>query len=554
MLLTAMIAATIPTGASINVTPGAEFSITENTSNLQDQDSDLNIEFNQQDSTLFGQTPEGFPSETGEITLTYQNNSNLSDTFSQTINVTVNEYSNWSIQRREIPENILMNSDGQLTILNITQKGNVQKTVNVEASGNLTKFLSFADGFEVYPQNTVRQTISYSFPSSMESGVYNASFNFSEENGNISRMLNLSTTIKDEIPPTVEGVSFPDVMSTQAVNFTANISDNQEVDNVEAEILKEVTVEEGEDGTDTINQSFDRVNFNPSDSTYGKTFIQTEEIGQYYYRLFVNDTAGNTVEKRGEFEIKGLEAVEILNGNFEFDTVYPKDASGNVIENKQSKARKNIFRIDEDTTLDVKLENFQHTDPNSTVSIGILTPQEDVPQNFDLDEENPSMTFSERGEYGLVVESSKSESFSGELNLTLAPQHVGDRYRKIVYEGLISNPEYPPEQDWSVKGFNATLDYLDRDGSGQPDQLRRVLTAPAEVCKGFSSAEECPQINEFDKIVQEVKDENNRLENKNSFLAFQRNVSVILTVVILFAYIRSKNLSGRHVAVTPVKQ
>jgi hypothetical protein len=413
----------IPSATAIDVTPGTEFNITSNTSNLQNQESDLAIDFNQRNSILYGETPEGFPSQTGEITLTYQNQSNTSQTLTETLDVNITEYSNWTVQSQEIPENLSMDTNGQFTILKITQSGNIQKRITVDASGNLSRFLSFANSFRIYPQNTVRQTISYSLPRGMESGTYNASINFTEEDGNLSRTLNLSTNVEDDIPPEIEAVSFPDIGSTQRANFTANISDNQNVSSVEAEILKEVeTVDDGE--TDLINESFDRFSFVYDGSKYGTPFFDTDDIGQYYYRLFANDTAGNTVEKRGEFQIKGLDAVNILNNNFEFETVYPKDAEGDVIENKQSKARRNIFRIDKDTTVTVTLENFQHTAPNSTVTAGILTPDDDVPQNFDLEEENPSMTFEENGEYTLVVESSEAESFNGELNITLVPQHV----------------------------------------------------------------------------------------------------------------------------------
>lgn len=548
-----IMAAALPLSTAIDVNPGIEFNITSNTSNLVEQESDLSVQFNQRESILYGNLPQGFPSQTGEIILTYQNQSNTSQTFSKTIPVNVTQYSNWTVENQETPSELSMGETGRLTILNVTQRGNQQKQIQVNATGNLTEYISFPNQFRIYPQNTIRQTLTYSIPENIESGEYRSKLNLTQADGDLSRVLNITTQINDDIPPKINSVSFPDVMSTQRVNFTANISDNQNVSNVEAEILKEATIQEN-DGTDLINESFTNLDFEYDGSKYGTPFFQTSEIGQYYYRLFANDTSGNTVEKRGSFQVNGLDSVDILANNFDMDAVYPSDASGDVIEDKQSEARKNIFRIDQETSVNIKLDNFQHTVPNSTITVGIQAPGQSVPDNFDLGSDNPSLSFEDPGEYRIVVESDSAESFSGELNVTLVPQHVGDRHREINFEGLVSNPQYPPEQSWTVRGFNASLEYLNTDASGQPDKLRRVLVAPADVCRGFSSAESCPQINDFEEIVAEVKQENSNLESQNGFLKLQRNVSVILTVLILVGYVRSKNLAGKHVAVNPVKQ
>lgn len=543
-LASVMLAATA-TSQTIEITPGQQTNVTSNISDLESQSSDLPLNFSTNNSTLYTSVAEGFPAQTGSITLNYTNNT-------ETIDVEILEYSDWNLEVENFEDNLSVGETGRAGIINFTQKGNTQADITVEASGNLTEYLSYDDSFTLFPQNTIRKSFSYNIPSDTEFGNYNASLNFTEEDSNITEQVNLSTRFEDNIDPEITDSSFPDVMSTRSQNFSVSVSENYNTSTVSADIVREVE-EERENKTVLVNESVETVDFDREGQEWFAEFDNTENIGQYYYTLNVEDAAGNKANKTGGFEVEGLDAVEFLRRNFRFDSVYPKDASGGVFDNKQSKASREILEVSEETSVDVELRNFQHGSDNSSITVGILKPDEDVSTKFDLDEENPSITLTEKGEYGLEVESDGVESFSGNLRVSLVDQHVGDKVRNIEFEGLVNNPEYPPEQSWSIRGWNGSLEYEDTNGDGEPDVLTRTFKADADVCKGYSTPEECPEINDFEEQTDRLVSENEDLKGSNGSLVWQRNIMALFSLVFLGAFIRSKNLTGRHVAVTPVK-
>lgn len=512
LLLFTAITTLIGAASAVQLTPGQDNLVTNQSTNFSNAETNLALTFKDNSTGVYAKPPKDFPPETGTITLNYENRT-------EEIEAEVIPYSNWTVQTNQTTSTASVGSSGTLTELKFTQNGNVQSNLEINASGNLSQYLGLNNEFTVYPQNTITKTVAYSIPSDTDFGVYNASLFINGSEG-LNQTVNFSTTFEDNIPPEITSVNTPDLMSTKETEFSFEAGDNLNISSNSFEVWREVEVDQGNQ-TFVENQTVDTYSFDKVENTdeYVLNFTDTDVIDNYYYNLSVTDKSNNTASREGSFKVQGLDAVNVLDSNFEFESVYPRNED-NVVGSADNTADKQILELTEETDVELQLRNFSHGDDNSSIEIGVLKPGDEVKTEFDG--EGSTITVSDEGVYSLVVDADKVEDYSGVIGVSTVPQHV-EISNEIRFEGLVNNPEYPPEQSWSLRGWNASLEYVDVDDDPEPDVMRRVLEGDADRCKGFSSAEECPELKDVENIVENVKDENERLsqaKNTAQFLMF----------------------------------
>jgi hypothetical protein len=512
MALMAVLFLMVSSAVGVSLNPGETGKLTDRVTGLQDKSASIPVSVESNSSGVFVSVPGDLPAQSGEVVLDYSNGS-------ESFDVTVNEFSDWGFNG-SFRDNVSVGDTGRLGVVNFTQNGNVQSDISVSASGNLTEFISFDDGFTVYPQNTITKTVSYSLPRDTKFGVYNASLNFSEEGSGVSKVLNLTAGFRDDIDPVVSSTSFSDVMSTKSEEFSVVVDENFEVSNVSADIVREVTAERNNE-TVLVNETVTTLDFEREGQIWKTEFSDTEDIGTYYYKVTATDAAGNTGNKTGMFRVQGLDAVNVLNNNFELKSVKPNTESTG-----ETKALQTFMELDKETEVNISLESLTHSSENSSIkdNIGILKPGDEVAESFDG--VDSTITVSSTGVYKLVVESDMVESYSGELGIGTVPQHV-EIDENIRFEGNIVDPVYPSPGNFSIGGFDGRIEFVD-NRSAVKDSIRFTgELGDAGDCRGVDTWSNCITGFSLGEIP-DIKERNEILESANNSLTWQRNISVLV--------------------------
>lgn len=536
----------VSSGASA-VTPPNQTTTIDNLSNLTENSSDITVVKNTLPFAVLtdgdnATVSPGFQVEpqkySGEVTYTAGNN-----TTTRKNQVKVPEVSNWSLSTASLNRTISVGSSGELTNLTVALRGNTPIQISANLTGGLAQYLETNPVFTVYPGLQKNIVVGFQVPKTTDFGGYEGRMVFTDGSGT-NQSVNISAKLEDRIDPSIDDTSFPNLMATRSQRFEVVADDNLNISSVSAEIVRAVEVKK-DNQTVRMNETVGSYRFKHKKNTdsWALDFTDTEVIAPYYVNLTVNDTAGNTVYRAEKFQVKGLDSIEVLQSNFEFESVYPSDTAS-----KQSKATEKFLQIDKETPVSIKLERFSHADQNSSITVGVLKPGEEVATKIQAGESAQS---SKSGQYKLVVQSDEIESYSGRLNITLPEQHVGSRYRLIEFEGLINDPKYVPEQKHSLGVFESQLSYEDNDNDPYPDRMQLDLSAPADRCKGFVEARKCPALNDW--TLGEIP----RIEEENQKLTNQRNYAVwfaILSGILVALKYRRDMLQDRIVGAKRVKK
>lgn len=426
---------------------------------------------------------------------------------SETYTIEIPETYNYSINQKSVNGTVSVGSSNRTEQLELQYTGNVDPEFSAAITGNISQYFSL-DQFRAEGNNIYTPVIEYGVPRDTQKGFYNGTLEITVNN-NETENISLNYDFKDEISPEIDSFNVEDVMATNDALIEAVITDNLKVQSADVVVKREVTVEDGNQ-TITENQTVAETGLEDlnNSNVWSKTLSETSEIGQYHADLLVNDTSGNTAESATSFDVEGLDAVEIINSNFQYEAEKPGE-----------KASEKVFRLNQDSPVDVELSDFTHTSDNSTVEIGVLKPGDSVSTKFS---EGESMEVSEEGVYELVVESDSEEDFSGSLNLTLVSQHVGERYRNIEFSGQYVDPEYPDPANFSLGEFEGSIGF-DNDEDAVKDRIYYQAWTNAEDCRGVDTWNDCITGYSLDEIP-EVK------ENREEALQKVSNLKLIATV------------------------
>jgi len=413
---------------------------------------------------------------TGEVELDNGHN--------QTYTVEVPEKFNWTLTPDELNGTISVGSSGQINTTEIQLESNVNPEFSGKIKGNISKFFS-VDRFQFEETGLYTAVLGYGVNENTQFGNYSGQL-VVEGNQGENQTVNLSYVFEDRISPEIADVDVSDVMSTKSGSFSVVTRDNLGVDGVCTEISREVEVVRNNQKVlenQTLGNSPYCFKQQTNTNLWQLEFTDTDEISTYYANITVSDKSGNNASQLEIFKVEGLDAVEVLNSNFVFEAVNPTTAT-----NQESKATNKILRLKKSTPVNLTLDTLTHGSPNSTLEegIGIRKEGEDAAKTLT---ESQTITIEEEGDYVLVAESNKIESYHGEIVVDTVPQHV-EIPDRIVFDGQIKDPVYPDCNNMSIGEFEGRICFADPDKAEQ-DRIQFEATAPADDCKGVDSWNQC---------------------------------------------------------------
>lgn len=456
-----------------------------------------------------------------------------SSSVSPRFSLSIPRVSTYDVVTSEVNKTISVGSSGNFGAIPVNGTGNTDIQVDVNATGNLTEHIDIRETASVFPQVQTQVPVNYAVDRNTPFGFYNATVNIS--GGGEQTDVRLSSQFRDEIEPEIGDVRVPDVQATQNAGFVVEASDNLQVANITAEVLREIETQQNNEtviNNQTFNSAarFTRSSENSNDFNY--TFSDSDQEGQYHLNLTVEDGAGNQVSELDSFKVERLNGTQTTAQNFEFEATQP----GNQVE-------KQVFRNLIDTPVNITLSRLSHESSESTFEIGIRKPGEDVAEKFDG--EGSTIQVRSEGSYSLVVESNEVEEFDGRLKLGVVPQ--AREPEDVVFGGEFLDPEFPLPSDFSIGRFEGEVGYGD-DSQAEKDRIVMELEGSAEQCRGFDSFQEC--INGFSLgEIPDVKDSVNQAQRERNLAL----VGMILSFVFLGGYLLKERQTGLHTLVERVE-
>ncbi|WP_207587076.1 hypothetical protein [Halomontanus rarus] len=457
---------------------------------------------------------------------------------------TVREVRNWTVTPQNVSRNISVGSSGVFSEFLVEQHGNADQTITTNVTGDLGEYLNIEPSFSVHPNTPHTGRLSYQVREDVPFGNYSGQLELASENE--TKTVNLTAVFQDEIVPTVKQLDVPEtVMATTVPEWEALVTDNLAVDNVVANITKEVTVTDG-NTTSIENRSVEAVEFTHVQNTdrWTAEFAETADMTQYYANITVTDTAGNSVTRMAPFTVEGLDAVQVENENFVFSSIRHQEQTTELILDN---------RVESPFTL--QLDRFEYAG-NTSVQVGVLAPSESSPEYFD--EPGTELSFSKPGDYRLVIDSRSKESISdiyrydGRLTIDVPEQHVN--VSNIVFSGQINSADYPKPREMVIKEFrgvigygNVVQEFEDQFGDigteGSREYAYYIGRLPAENCRGNGDWSGCTSLamGEVDRIIEE----NDELHRKAVFWKYVGGLGGLTAVVFMLVLWRKQQLHGR---------
>lgn len=503
LLTTLLILTGITTAADINLKPGEQKQVTNNTTNYQSASSNLSLTFQQNQTGIYTTAPQDYSPTKGEITLKYQNRT-------ETKTVKVESVSNWTVEKTTSKDNISVGNTGQLLTYNLTQTGNTDEEITVQTTGNISNYLVFDQ--KITARKGIEKTISidYQVPSDTPFGNYNGSINFTAST--LNQSFTVKTQFKDGIDPGIQNISTPDLMATEKPVFKITATDNLNVKSVNADIRKK-----NQSGNNYLDFKKD-INFQPKNNSDQWTYklTETDQRGKYRINFTVFDEAGNKVSGNSSYEISRLNATKVTNDNFRFDPIWSEgEISQSFLLNFQE--------VNSELTL-----VSQDIPENSGVKFKVLLPGDEQPTPIEL---NQPLKIEDEGEYKLFVESedyqfNSTKEYSGRLNISVPEEHID--VPDVVFGGELKTDNDPKPRSLSLGQFRGRLTYLESANTTRISNLLSEIEGSDEGlavyigavnrqnCQGSTewSDESCADlsIGELEDVKQSMNETNAEIE------------------------------------------
>ena len=361
----------------------------------------------------------------------------------------------FSVSPGNVSESVSVNRYG-MTLENVSLKytdnlSTSTRSFETVVSGNVSEIVDFPSRVTLFHNESSSFPLVGNVGESQGFGSYTGNLSLTATgNSNFTESVSLNISVFDDIDPVIDSASVNNVMSTETVSWSVEASDNLNVSGVEGSVLQEVEVSRG-NSTVTENETVDQVSFDSMDGMYNYTFSDSDSIGQYYLNLSVVDTSGNTVSSVYPFRVEGLESISVLEENFVFDTIRPKEDTSVDLVNSRIEGKNLSFR----------LENLSYGG-NATVDIGVRPPNGDSPEILDAGE---TREFDQKGVYELVLLHSGSDEVkgahrvTGEVSVVRPDQHVGRSRVSSVFTGTVKNLDKPPELCQRFSEFDGCIGY-----------------------------------------------------------------------------------------------
>lgn len=320
------------------------------------------------------------------------------------------------------------------------------------------------------------------------------------------------------------------------------VDENLEVDSVTAEIVRTVEEEQGNE-TVEVNETVGTYTFEKQESTvlWTHELEDISVIAAYYARIKVNDTAGNSVNRTIGFDVDGLDAVQILRQDFEFDKI-----------NEQGETQTVILENTVASPFNLSLNSLNY-EGNSTLQVGVVPPEGDQPRYFQDNDDR--LKFEQSGEYELVVNSYEEEpwqslyEYDGHIEVETPEQHYP--VEDIFFGGTVDSFGYPEagpffEGSSEFEGyigysFDAVKqgfeeEYGSLENTTSADYAYKISRLPVDACRGNSDWGQYSTLTMG--VYQDTIDENSRLKT-------ERDVAIgiaLAAVIFVGLYIRKENL------------
>lgn len=452
--------------------------------------------------------------------------------------VKIPKVSNWTLNTDSLNNTISVGENSEIRNLTVTLEGNTPTRLTANITGNLSQFYDTQPFFEIYPGLSKTITVGFQVPSDTPFGRYTGKLVLEDSTGQ-NKTVDLSGQFNDEIKPEIQDANFPDTMATRPSSQNLVIEENLQLDTVQTEIVRTIEVQQGNE-TVEMNETVGTYQFEKKENTdlWTHEFTDTQAIASYYAHITVNDTSGNTVNRTTQFDVNGLDALEVVNGDFQFGKI--KD---------QSEARKLVLENTVESPFNLSLDTFSYSG-NSSVKVGVVPPDATQPRFF----EDKKLQFKKEGEYRLVVKFYDEEpyqdlyEYDGTVGIELPDQH--HPVNNIHFGGTVDSFGYPEpstiyEGGADFEGFigygfeSVKESFEDRFGSLENQNSSyayKISRINVDACTGDDEWGDCSDLTmgEYQDTIQE----NNQLSTERNFAIGLALVAIISTGI----YIRKENL------------
>lgn len=423
---------------------------------------------------------------------------------SSTYDLTVEEVSNWSVSPEKVDREVDLGSSGTIELFNISADGNVGADLNVESSGEAFDFIEGLDSISV--RNKREVVSSYSVRSGVEPGSYSGEFNFSGMDQ--GQVVDVNLSLVDSSDPVIEEINFSDYMSGVGGNFSVKASDNSNVSEVRASVERRESVNGSEEWS-----SFQDFRFNSvPNSDLFELDSGIERPGRYRADVFVEDSAGNSVNESVNFSVSELDALSIDNSE---TLVLP-------VHRKGSEISESIGEISPGTDVEITLESFSQDLDEEDWEIAVLS-DEEGPQYFNS--VNDSVSLEREANLSLTIDSDVETEFNGVLGFDGLQYH--EDVDDLSFSGEYLDCPVPQREEYEVLQRNVTLNPVDS---------HQCEDAGWEISY-FAPADSVPNNEELDQSISiltpnELKEEQRMIQEqiiseKESSIAFWQSLSVL---------------------------
>lgn len=456
------------------------------------------------------------------VTVEWQNGSTVT---TGPIQYSVPAVSNVTYNRANMSNDVSVGSDGVFGNLTLVQEGNSAEEIDVNMTGNLSAFLGAPGSVTMFRTRSYNLRVTFQVPRDTAFGHYAGQIDFVGENGTVDHTVNMSSVFRDDINPDIETVDIPDVMATTPLTVEAEVTDNLNVSTVEADIVREVSVTDG--NTTTLqNQTLGTFSLGqrPQTDSWNVTVQDTDEIGTYYATLTANDTSGNTDNVTERFVIEGLNATNTVGDEIIFDTI-----------RHDAESHADLLTNSFESPFNVTLTQFNYGN-NASLQVGVLPPGSDAPRYFD--DVNDTQQFSEAGRYRLVVNSLDADDINGSLEyngqIRVDTPIQDPENPEVVFTGLVSAENRPDPTRLQIGEFNGYIGYgntvprfeeefgsLDR----YTDAVVYIGVMNSTRCLGVNSWSGCSTLS-FGEL-ERAESEREAAVDRAEMMTFQRNLALV---------------------------
>ena len=358
-------------------------------------------------------------------------------TVTQPISVTVPRVYNYTIANMTQTTNVSVESNPTIARFRIQNTGNVNTTLRLNTTGNISQYLTYKPSVTVYPGLDASIVVGAGVPRDTPFGTYRGRLHIRGDR--INRTVNLSTRIVDTIDPTIRDVTVPDFQATKPEQFTVEARDNLKVATVNATVIYEDQIVENNE-TVTVNKTLEQLAYERRPNTnIWEVEPPAHRRGDYYLNGAVADASGNAVRFTRRFSVTGLNVTHVLTNK----TLRPRYVDDT--------AQTTIGEIEKETKVTVRLEYFDQPleGSNETWKVGVVTPSSGERRFASI---NDTVALDEPGPIRLYIESDTAESYYGELSFSGVQQHVP--INDFTFNSRFSDDPVPERQVLDV--YNTT--------------------------------------------------------------------------------------------------